>query len=60
MFRANFVFNIDTGIAPVSPNESAILTALPSDLNYVAYTAVMRGANNTTGIGLVEVYDLDP
>ena len=50
---------IDTGIAPVSPNESAILTALPSDPNYVAYTAVMRGANNTAGIGLVEVYDLD-
>ena len=23
------------------------------------YTAVMRGANNTTGIGLIEVYDVD-
>ena len=50
---------IDTGIAPVSPNESAILTTLPSDPNNVAYTAIVRGANNTTGIGLVEVYDLD-
>jgi hypothetical protein len=50
---------IDTGIPPVSPNESAILTTLPSDPNYVSYTAVVRGANNTTGIGLVEVYDLD-
>jgi cyclophilin family peptidyl-prolyl cis-trans isomerase len=50
---------IDTGIPPVSPNESAILTTLPSDPNYVAYTAIVRGANNTTGIGLVEVYDLD-
>jgi hypothetical protein len=50
---------IDTGIAPVSTNESAILTTLTSDPNYVAYTAIVRGANNTTGIGLVEVYDLD-
>jgi hypothetical protein len=50
---------IDTGIAPVSPNESAILTTLPSDPAYVSYTAIVRGANNTTGIGLVEVYDLD-
>ena len=50
---------IDTGIAPASPNESAILTTLPSDPNFASYTAVVRGANNTTGIGLVEVYDLD-
>jgi cyclophilin family peptidyl-prolyl cis-trans isomerase len=50
---------IDTGLAPVSPNESAILATLPSDPNVAFYTAVVRGANNTTGIGLVEVYDLD-
>ena len=50
---------VDTTIAPASPNESAILTTLPSDPNFVAYTAVLRGANNTTGLGLVEVYDLD-
>ena len=50
---------IDTGLAPVSPNESAILATLPSDPNIAFYTAVVRGANNTTGIGLVEVYDLD-
>ncbi|HEV2841642.1 MAG TPA: peptidylprolyl isomerase [Chthoniobacterales bacterium] len=50
---------IDTGIAPVSPNESAILTTLPSDPSFALYTAIVRGANNTTGIGLVEVYDLD-
>ncbi len=49
----------DTGLAPVSPNESAILTTLPSDANSIAYTAIVKGANNTTGIGLVEVYDLD-
>ncbi|HWM26465.1 MAG TPA: peptidylprolyl isomerase [Chthoniobacterales bacterium] len=50
---------IDTTIAPISPSESAILTTLPSDPTAVAYTAIVRGANNTTGIGLVEVYDLD-
>lgn len=50
---------VDTGIAPVSPNEAAILTTLPSDPNSVAYTAIVKGANNTTGLGLVEVYDLD-
>jgi len=50
---------VDTTIAPTSANESAILTTLPSDPNFVAYTAVVRGANNTTGIGLVEIYDLD-
>lgn len=50
---------IDTGIPPVSPNEAAILTTLPSDPSFVSYTAIVKGANNTTGIGLVEVYDLD-
>jgi cyclophilin family peptidyl-prolyl cis-trans isomerase len=50
---------IDTGIPPASANESAILTTLPSDPSFVSYTAIVKGANNTTGIGLVEVYDLD-
>jgi cyclophilin family peptidyl-prolyl cis-trans isomerase len=50
---------IDTGIAPSSPNESAILITVPSDSTNAFYTAIVRGANNTTGLGLVEVYDLD-
>ena len=50
---------IDTGIAPNSPNESAILVTVASDPNTANYTAIVRGANNTTGLGLVEVYDLD-
>ena len=29
-------------------------------LNPGAYTAVVRGRNNTSGVGLVEVYDLNP
>jgi hypothetical protein len=43
-----------TGLAPHDARESAILITLQSG----AYTAVMRGANDTTGVGLVEVYDL--
>ncbi len=44
-----------TGKAPPSDAESAIRrTFTPGN-----YTATVRGKNNTTGIGLVEVYDLD-
>jgi len=50
---------IDAGLAPASPNESAILTTVPSSPNNAFYTAIVRGANNGAGIGLVEVYDLD-
>jgi hypothetical protein len=50
---------IDTGIAPLSPNESVILARLPSNDTGVGYTAVLQGAGNTTGVGLLEVYDLD-
>ena len=43
-----------TGIPPGDDNESAILATLtPGN-----YTAILRGKNNTTGIGLVEAYDL--
>lgn len=50
---------LDSGLAPGSPNEAVILMRLPSHENGVAYTAILRGANNATGVGLVEVYDLD-
>ena len=43
-----------TTIPPTNPKESAILRTLPPG----AYTAVMRGANGGTGIGLVEIYNL--
>ncbi len=46
-----------TGIPPGNNLESAIVASLPA--NNSAYTAIMRGANNGTGIGLVEAYDLD-
>ena len=52
-----------TGIAPTNDLESAIIaTLLPVDSNVPgqgSYTAIVRGVNNTTGIALVEVYDLD-
>lgn len=49
----------DIGLVPGTPNESVILTTVPSSTSGAAYTAIMRGVNNTTGLGVVEVYDLD-
>src|ERR1700674_608151 len=46
-----------TTIPPTKDLESASVAILPA--NSAQYTAVVRGVNNTTGIGLVEVYDLD-
>jgi hypothetical protein len=43
-----------TTIPPPNDLESAIITTLPPGI----YTAVVRGKNNATGIGLVEVYNL--
>ena len=47
----------DSGVAPTNSQESAIVRVLPA--NGATYTAIVRGANNTTGIGVVEAYDLD-
>ena len=44
-----------TGIAPSNALESAILATLPGNSSY---TAVVRGKNGATGVGLVDVYDL--
>ena len=46
-----------TGVAPSNPLESALLMTLGGN---ASYTAVVRGKNGATGIGLVEVYDLEP
>jgi hypothetical protein len=43
-----------TGLAPQYDAESAILRTLAPG----AYTAILAGKNNGTGIGLVEVYDV--
>lgn len=46
-----------TGIPPANDLESALVQSLPA--NNAAYTAILRGQSNTTGIGLIEAYDLD-
>ena len=49
----------DTGIAPASANEAVILTTLPSSDSSIAYTVILSGLDDGTGVGIVEVYDLD-
>src|SRR5205814_1197987 len=46
----------NSGYTPGDPNESAIIADLPAG----NYTAIVRGVNGTTGVALVEVYDLSP
>ena len=45
-----------SGYQPSNARESAIIATLASG----NYTAIVRGVNNSTGIALVEAYDLDP
>jgi hypothetical protein len=45
---------IATGLAPTDNRESALVVSLPNG----SYTGIVRGAGNTTGVGLVEVYNL--
>ena len=47
---------MNSGYAPTNGLESAIIADLPPG----NYTAIVRGVNDTTGVGLVEVYDLNP
>jgi arylsulfate sulfotransferase len=42
------------GLAPPNPSESALVLHLPAG----AYTAIVRGANGSTGVALAEVYTL--
>jgi hypothetical protein len=44
-----------TGLAPSNDSEAAIAALLSPG----SYTAILSGANSSTGVGLVEVYDLD-
>jgi hypothetical protein len=44
-----------SGFAPSNPKESAILMTLAPG----AYTAIVSGVGDTTGVGLVEVYEVD-
>lgn len=47
---------IATGVPPANNFESAMVVTLPGD---TSYSAIVRGANNTTGVALLEIYDLD-
>ncbi len=47
---------IGSGLQPTKDKESAIVADLASG----AYTAIVKGANNGSGVALVEIYDLDP
>jgi hypothetical protein len=44
-----------TGLAPTNLRESALVTSLPAG----NYTAILRGKNNSTGVAVVEVYNVD-
>jgi hypothetical protein len=46
---------MNSGHAPTDARESAIIAVLQAG----NYTAIVRGFNSTTGVALVEVYDLD-
>jgi hypothetical protein len=46
----------NSGHTPTAASESAII----ADLQPGNYTAIVRGVSNTTGVALVEVYDLNP
>jgi uncharacterized delta-60 repeat protein len=48
---------IDSTIPPTNDLESALVATLPA--NNSAYTAIVRGVNDTIGVGVVEAYDLD-
>jgi 6-phosphogluconolactonase (cycloisomerase 2 family) len=45
----------ESGIPPQDDHESAIVATLPP----AGYTAIVKGKSNGTGVGLVEVYELD-
>ena len=47
---------VASSVPPPDPMESAIIATCGPG----SYTAIVRGMNNTSGVGLVEVYDLDP
>ena len=45
----------NSGLAPRDPLESAIIATLSAG----SYSAIVQGVNDGTGVGIVEVYDLD-
>ncbi|MGI8431030.1 MAG: CAP domain-containing protein [Chthoniobacterales bacterium] len=54
--NANAAAITASGVAPPLSAEAALLVTLRA--NGSAYTAIVRGVGETTGLGLVEIYDL--
>jgi hypothetical protein len=46
---------LSTGFAPSNNKEAALIAVLSPG----SYTVILRGVGGTTGIGLIEIYDLD-
>jgi hypothetical protein len=55
---ATLVPSSDSTVPPGN-DQSAIVATLPASKPGTSYTAIARGTANATGIGVVEVYDLD-
>ena len=55
MNSANKTAITNSGLAPTNNLESAVYDSLAAG----NYTAIVRGVNSTTGVGLVEIYELD-
>jgi hypothetical protein len=58
------VRNESAGVKPTGDNETAVAqrgcsVSILATLTPDAYTAIVRGKDNTTGIALVEAYQLD-
>jgi hypothetical protein len=53
---SNYGLVVAAGLAPSDSRECA----LPAGLDPGSYTAVVKGLNNTTGVALVEVYNILP
>ncbi|MDQ2918712.1 MAG: DUF1800 family protein, partial [Verrucomicrobiota bacterium] len=47
---------IASGFAPANDSEAALITTLAPGI----YTVIAKGVNNTSGVGLLEIYDFDP
>ncbi len=47
-------------IASTVPPPNDLESAIVATLNPGSYTAIVRGVNGTAGVGLVEVYDIEP
>jgi hypothetical protein len=48
-----------SGLAPINNNEAAVIINLTGSAARNNYTAIISGKGGATGIGLIEVYDLD-